>query len=138
MPDIPSNINGVTVEFSPNVNKAVDQRVIDALKVVVKPQVAAGHMLSKIYISSANDQHQFPSRHVQGNGKAVDISRINDMKMAAYYPSNTTVKAVVDALQTAFEGYVHRRENFGPSFKKKLGSAHPVSGHNDHIHFSVN
>lgn len=135
---MPNNINGVNVEFSPSVNKSVDQRVIDALNVVVKPRIASGHLLTKISISSAHDQHQPPSRHVQGKGKAVDISRINDMKMATYYPSNTTVKAVVDAMQAAFEGYAFRRENFGPSFKKKLGSDYPVSGHGDHIHFSVN
>ena len=138
MPNIPNNINGVIVEFSPAVNKNVDQKIIDALEKVVKPNIAQGHVLTKIYISSANDQHQFPSRHVQGNGKAVDISRINNMKMSLFYPSNSAVKAIVDAMQSEFEQYIHRRENFGPSFKKKLGNKHPVPGHRDHIHFSVN
>jgi hypothetical protein len=82
MPDIPDKINGVTVEFGSSVDKSVDQRVIDALKKVVKPGIASGHTLTKIYISSANDQHKAPSRHVQGEGKAVDISRINGMKMS--------------------------------------------------------
>jgi len=138
VPNIPGNINGVVVEFSPAANKSVDQRVIDALKMVVKPNIALGHVLAKNYISSANDQHQLPSRHVQGNGKAVDISRINTMKMSLFYSSNPIVKAIVDAMQAEFEKYPHRRENFGPSFKKKLGNNHPVSGHGDHIHFSVN
>ena len=74
MPSIPSAINGVTVEFSSAVNKSVDQKIIDALKQVVKPAIATGYTLSKIYISSAKDQHKSPSRHVLGNGKAVDIS----------------------------------------------------------------
>lgn len=138
MPNIASSINGVAVEFSPAVNSSVDQKIIDALKKVVKTNIAPGHALTKIYISSANDQHQTPSRHVQGNGKAVDISRINGMKMSSFYPSNPAVKAIVDAMQTEFETYLHRRENFGPSFKKKLGNNHAVPGHNDHIHFSVN
>lgn len=138
MPSIQGNINGVQVEFSPNVNKNVDQKIVDALRRVVKVNIASGHSLTKIYISSANDQHKFPSRHVQGAGKAVDISRINGMKMSVFYPSNPTVKAVVDALQTEFESYPHRRENFGPLFKKKLGNPHSVPGHGDHIHFSVN
>lgn len=138
MPNIPNRINGVIVEFSPAVNKSVDQKVIEVLNKVVKKGIAPGHTLKKIYISSANDQHQMPGRHVQGNGKAVDISRINGIKMSSSYPSNPTVKTIVDAMQTEFETYLHRRENFGPLFKKKLGINHPVPGHNDHIHFSVN
>lgn len=138
MPNIPGNINGVLIEFSSNVNKNVDQKIIDALKKVIKTNISNGHVLTKIYISSANDQHKLPSRHVQGAGKAVDISRINGMKMAAFYPSNPTVKGITDALQTEFEKYPQKRENFGPLFKKKLGQPHTVTGHNDHIHFSVN
>lgn len=138
MPDISININGVVVEFSPAANKNVDQKIVDALRIVVRPNIAPGHILTKIYISSANDQHKLPSRHVLGNGKAVDISRINSMKMSLFYASNPAVKAIVDAMQAEFEKYPHRRENFGPSFKKKLGNNHPVSGHGDHIHFSVN
>ncbi len=138
MPTIPGNINGVLIEFSPNVNKNVDQKIIDALKHVLSTNVASGHVLTKVYISSANDQHTFPSRHVQGAGKAVDISRINGMKMSVFYPSNTSVKAITDTLQNKFESYLHRRENFGPLFKKKLGNVHSVTGHGDHIHFSVN
>ncbi len=34
MPMIPLNINGVIIEFSPNVNKSVDKKVIDALECV--------------------------------------------------------------------------------------------------------
>lgn len=126
MPAIPNNINGVEIEFSDAVNTSVDQRVIDALNKVVKPGIAAGHLLNKIYISSANDQHTSPSRHVQGDGKAVDISRINGNKMSVFYPGNALVKAVVDAMQTEFESYIHRRENFGPFMKKKLGNNHQV------------
>lgn len=79
MPTIQGNVNGVLVEFSPNVNKDVDQKILEALKKVVKTNIVSGHILRKIYISSANDQHKFPSRHVQGAGKAIDISRINGM-----------------------------------------------------------
>jgi hypothetical protein len=138
VPTILGNINGILIEFSPNVNKDVDQKIIDALKHVLSTNVASGHTLTKVYISSANDQHTFPSRHVQGAGKAVDISRINGMKMSVFYLSNPTVKAVTDALQNKFESFTHRRENFGPLFKKKLGNPHNVPGHGDHIHFSVN
>ena len=138
MATIPSIINSVDIEFSSNVNKSVDQKIIDALNHVLSTNVASGHILTKIYISSANDQHTSPSRHVQGDGKAVDISRINGLKMSENYSSNPTVKAITDALQNKFESFTHRRENFGPLFKKKLGNPYTVSGHNDHIHFSVN
>ncbi len=138
MPTIPSTINAVTVEFSSAVNKTVDQAIIDGLKKVVKPAIATGYTLTKIYISSANDQHVAPSRHVQGSGKAVDISRINGNKLSLSYPSNATVKAIVDAMQTEFENFTSRRENFGPFMTKKLGKNHTVSGHGDHMHFSVN
>ncbi len=138
MPDIPSKINGVSVDFAPAVDKSVDQRVVKALKKVIKPGVANNYRLKRIYISSADDQHQFPSRHVQGQGKAVDISRINGKKMSLHYGSNPSVTAIVDAMQAEFEKFQHSRENFGPAFDKKLGQKHPVPGHKDHIHFSVN
>lgn len=57
MPAIPGNINGVLIEFSPNTNKNVDQKIIDALKHTLNVNVVTGHILTKVYISSANDQH---------------------------------------------------------------------------------
>lgn len=138
MPTIPASINGVNIEFTPQVNNSVDQKVISALRLILDPNIAPPHQLNKIYISSANDQHQFPSRHVQGSGKAVDISWINGLKMSVHYSTDSLVKDITDALQTEFENYPQKRENFGPLFKKKLGKAHTVSGHKDHIHLSVN
>lgn len=138
MPQIPASINGVIIDFAATVNKNVDQKIIDALKHCIKPNIAAGYALTKIYISSANDSHIAPSRHVQGAGKGVDISRINDLKMSLHYSTNQTVKNITNAIQNSFETYAHRRENFGPLFKKKLGAAHVVAGHDDHIHLSVN
>lgn len=138
MPNIPNTINDVTIEFKSTVNKSVDQRMIDGLNHVIKTDIASGHTLEKIYISSANDSHSAPSRHVHGNGKAVDISRINGKKMSIHYSSDDTVKAITNAIQVEFESYAHRRENFGPHFKKKLGVVKAVAGHTDHIHLSVN
>jgi len=112
--------------------------MIEGLRRTIRADIAEGHVLNEIFISSANDQHELPSRHVQGGGKAVDISRINGMKMSVYYASSKSVKAIVDAIQTAFEGYPHRRENFGPSFRKKLGAVASIDGHRDHVHLSVN
>ena len=136
MATIPSTINGVTVEFASTVNNDVEQVMVDGLNHCIKKNIATGYSLTKIYISSAYDSHKFPSRHMQK--KAVDISRINDTKMVLGYPQGGAVTAIVDAIQTAFESFKDRRENFGPHFKKKLGKVHTVSGHKDHIHLSVN
>jgi hypothetical protein len=70
--------------------------------------------------------------------KAVDISRINGIKIVIGYPNDPEVKAIVDAIQIAFETFSDRRENFGPYAKTKLGKPWSVSGHDDHIHLSIN
>lgn len=113
---IGNEINGVRIKFAPAVNWEVDPRMIQGLRRAIQTDIADEHVLNEIFIASANDQHELPSRHVQGGGKAIDISRINGMKMSVYYASSKSVKAIVDAIQAAFEGYPHRRENFGPSF----------------------
>ena len=136
MPQIPAVINGVAVDFDEGVVNDVDQAVVDGLKHCVKTNIAAGHSLVRIFISSASDSHSFPSRHAQK--KAVDISRINGTKIVIGYPSNVALKAIVDAIQTTFESFSRRRENFGPHLKHKLGNPFAVSGHQDHIHLSVN
>jgi len=138
MADIPSSINGVIIDFSDSVSKSVDQKIVNALNHCIKTAIAPGYALNKIYISSANDSHGYPSRHVQGDGKAVDISRINGLKMSIHYNSNDIVKNITNAIQDEFETFAGRRENFGPYFKKKLGNPYSVSGHDDHIHISVN
>ena len=136
MAQIPSAINGVAIEFAATVVNDVDQAIVDALMHCIKPNVTNGHTLNKIFVSSASDSHKSPSRHTQK--KAVDISRINGTKIVVGYPSNATLKAIVDALQDTFETFSKRRENFGPHLKLKLGLPHQVDGHADHIHFSVN
>jgi len=138
MAEIPSSMNGVIIEFSGSVNKNVDQKIVDALNFCIKTAIAPGYALNKIYISSAHDSHAYPSRHAQGQGKAVDISRINGLKMSLHYSSNSTVKEITNAIQEKFESFGYKRENFGPHFKKKLGNPYAVSGHDDHIHISVN
>lgn len=133
---IPSAINGVQIDFASGVNRDVDERLIEGLRHCIKPDVSIGYKLRRIYISSANDSHSMPSRHAQS--KAVDISRINGNKMSVSYGSAAEVTAIAQGIQNAFESFPHRRENFGPSIKQKLGTSHSVGGHGDHIHLSVN
>jgi hypothetical protein len=109
--------------------------VIDGLVHCIRPEIASGYALQRIYVYSVFDSHKMPSRHMQR--KAVDISRINGVRVFAGYLDRGPVKAIVDAIQTSFESYVHRRENFGPLFKKKSGRDWVVAGHQDHIHLSV-
>jgi hypothetical protein len=135
MVKIPSNINGVNIEFAPGVNNEVEKHLLEGLKHCIKKTFANTTTLTSIYIASASDSHIFPSRHAQG--KAVDISRINGTKIILGYPGTKFVKLIVDAIQTTFESYSGRRENFGPFLKKKNGSTYSVSGHLDHIHLSV-
>ena len=135
MPDIPSTINGVAVDFAPAVKRNVVQGVIDALRHVIKPDVAPSHNLARIFISSARRQASNTSRH--NIGKAVDISRINGIKMVTGFGSDAQVTAIVRAIQQKFESFPAKRENFGPSVKLKEGAPFTVSGHKDHIHLSV-
>lgn len=62
MVNIPSDINGITVEFESSVNKKVVQSLVTGLKHCIKPAIAPGHILSKIYIYSASDSHTSPSK----------------------------------------------------------------------------
>jgi hypothetical protein len=132
---IPNSINGVLIEFGPLVVNDVSQVLVSGLTHAISTTMG-GQVVARLYVSSAFDQHQLPSRHMQR--KAVDISRVNGVKIAIGYSANSTVRAIVDALQQNFETFAARRENFGPHFKRKLGQPWPVAGHGDHVHLSVN
>ncbi len=135
MPDIPSTINGVTVDFAPAVKRNVVQGVIDAMRHVIKPDVAPSHPLARIFVSSARRRAANTSRH--NDGKAVDISRINGVRMSTGFGSDAQVTAIVRAIQRKFESFPAKRENFGPALKLKEGDPFQVAGHGDHIHLSV-
>ncbi|WP_294963236.1 hypothetical protein [Sulfurimonas sp.] len=137
MPKIPDYINGVQVIAPSTANLDVDSGLIKALKQCITSSIS-NYVLESIYISSAHDSHKYPSRHMQGKGKAVDISRINGLRMSVYYTQDSKVAAITNAIQTRFESYPGRRENFGPFFKKKFGDDYVISEHGDHIHLSIN
>lgn len=133
---IGSIVNTVTVDYASGANNNVEQSLINLLKAVVKSNIAPGHTLNKIYVTATtNGTHAANSRH--SSGKAIDISRINAKKMSVHYPSDSDVKAIVDALQDEADKQSGIRENFGPYFKHKHKAGWTVSGHNDHIHWSV-
>ena len=135
MSNITSDIGGVQILFKDGVNADVDPRLIEALHRVVRAGVPFLHLVRSLVISSANDSHKWPSRHVQQ--KAVDISRINGRFILEGYGSDPAITAIVQRMQEEFERVPGRRENFGPYLKLKHGRPHAVSGHADHMHFSI-
>ena len=135
MASIGAVTNGVAIEFADGVNNDVEPALIEALGQIVRPGIPHIHLVHTLYVSSANDSHEAPSRHVQR--KAVDISRINGKLIGVHYGTDVEVTAVVERIQRDFELVPGRRENFGPYMKHKSGRPHQVSGHSDHIHLSI-
>lgn len=133
---IGNEINGVTVKFAPTVNRDIDSSMMEGLRRTIRTDIAEGHVLNEIFVSATSDEPESPGRLTQG--KALDISRVNGMKLSVFYSSNKSVKAIVDALQSAFERYPQKRENFGPLVKKKQGMVVQSADYRDHVHLSVN
>lgn len=135
MAGIGAVINHVSIEFAETVNNDVDPALIAALGKIVRPGIPQLFLVHTLYVSSANDSHEAPSRHVQR--KAVDISRINGKRIAEHYGKDVALTAIVRRIQEEFETVPGRRENFGPYLKRKSGQPYAVGGHHDHIHLSI-
>jgi hypothetical protein len=136
MAAIPYQINGVNVTFHNKVNNDIDVRLLQAIQEVIRPMFPYKYTISSIKVSSLFDSHPDPSsRHNQK--KAIDISEING-KRVDKYGSDPEITELVKQIQKEFEKIHGRRENFGPFQKLKLGVPHPVPGHDNHIHLSVN
>ncbi len=146
MPAIPSTIDGVNVVFAPNVNNDVTPKMVAALRAVISTGIAPGHVLHTIYVSSARRKQPTASNHPYG--RAVDVSRINGIRIDPGFTNDASVRAIVMAIQTAFESAPNRRENYGPAFLKKSGALLKTTNpsayarlepmHRNHIHMSVN
>ena len=136
MRKLPDNIGGVTMEFADDVDREISEELFAAMQETIATDAVADWEISTLWVSSARDQHTCPSRHTTGNG--VDISRINGKRIGSSYQTDDEVRTIVDGLQTRFESAPYRRENFGPTIQLKLGEPKPVTGHDDHFHWSVN
>jgi hypothetical protein len=133
---IGNTINSVVVDYASGADNEVEQSLITMLKGAIKSDIASGQTLNKIYISATtNGTHAKDSRHY--SGQAVDISKINGKYLSTQYPSDSEVKAIVDAIQTEADKQSAISENFGPFFKHKHTANWSVAGHDDHIHLSV-
>lgn len=127
-------INFGTTSDGVNANQLVAKCLIYALKHALEQESS----INSIHIhATTNGHNNYPnSNHLRAT--AIDISRINGIKII-----NLGNSSQVSNLQNAFDSYHGIRENFGPNFKHKTysdGSINldfNVSGHNDHIHISI-
>jgi hypothetical protein len=135
----------VTFDITKSDNKSSNQQVatilIDGIKFALEEangKLGANNKITSIHVfCTTNGKHSPTSNHSKGT--AVDISRINNKKMAI---SGTTGQ--IEELQKAMNKFKFVRENFGPYFKHKYSKEnnnwnynYPVGGHTDLIHFSV-
>lgn len=123
---------GITKSDNKSANNQISVKLLDALKSLLN-EVSNNSSLSSIHLSATtNGKHASTSNHYKG--LAIDISKINGTPVINLGPNNI----LVSLMQNAFENIAGRRENFGPSFTKKLGYPHdPGISHEDHILFSV-
>lgn len=138
MASVPSSLNSVSIQFKDGVINDIDQKLVDALKQIIKPgAIPYQYFVSSIVVSSLHDSHKNVPNSRHNQKKAIDISKING-KSISNYNSDPEIKSLVQRIQTEFENISGRRENFGPFKKLKLGAPYSVSRHHDHIHLSVN
>lgn len=130
-------LNAQTLKRSNRVNPDLVQGLKDALS-EANDNLPSNNKITSIFIkSTTNGVHSPTSNH--SNGTAIDISRINGVKMAV---SGNEIKT--QKLQGAFDNLSNIRENFGPSMKHKFTKEthtwdynYNISGHKDHIHISI-
>ena len=136
MTSLPNQLNGVGVEIDNGTVNEITDEMLEGLAAVIKPDAVSGHTLTALYLSSVKRPPEaWPNRHSTGN--AVDISRVNGKELSDHYPGDDAVKAIIDALQNAFENFPKRCENYGPLFNWKEGQPDDPGDHSNHIHWSV-
>ncbi len=135
---------GTTKSDNLSANQNVSTDLIDGIKFAIEEankNLSSSNKITSIHIHcTTNGKHSATSNHSKAT--AVDISRINGAKMIL-----TGVNNQIRELQKAMDKFTFVRENFGPYFKHKFSKElpvgqrwnynHPVSGHKDHIHFSI-
>lgn len=125
-----------------NANQPVALDLIEGLKFALQEandNLSDSQQINTIHISTTTNGHSNSNSPNHPNGVALDISRINGVRMIV---SGLTDQ--IKELQIAFDNIPHIRENFGPYFKHKylLESDEwdynwPVGGHLDHVHISI-
>lgn len=125
-----------------NANKPVATALINGLKHALQAANAnldPDNQITSIHIMATTNGHGTAGTSNHLKGTAVDISRINGVKIATMGTNEKIVH-----LQEAMDTFPDVRENFGPYFKHKYFKEtgtwdydFPVSGHQDDIHISI-
>ena len=132
---------GTTKSDNKNANQEVSIDLIAGIKDAIEQanfKLSASEKITSIYImATTNGKHSPTSNH--SNGTAIDISRINGVKMSLSGVTNQ-----ITELQKGFDGFIWIRENFGPAFKHKYYNSngtwdlnYNIGGHKYHIHVSI-
>lgn len=116
-----------------------DRTVLDRLRVRGLPAITTVYLSAVTGPTKNGKDHVWPSRH--STGLAVDISRLNGASVSDICravrgggaSSEHPLRDAVLALQLLFKGH----ECFGPFVSRCDGAPRFVSGHLDHLHFSV-
>ncbi len=131
-----AEVDGVTIGIDPAANHPVDYALAEKFDMAVSLTKGDVPELESLYISST-----VRPGTLHEPGFAIDISRVNGIRMAEGYLSNPVVTNVVKALQTNL-AFVGAHENFGPYLmtggRLSLDNLHYLySTHQSHIHFSI-
>ncbi len=134
---ISEKIGGVQIRYTkPGAKNPVDSVLADRFEEAVGLTKLDNPDLNSLHISATTNGHKPPSLHVEGF--ALDISRVNGIRMGGGYGQNSTVTTVVNSLQTNL-GEVGAYENFGPYMMN--GPRPPtdalIQQHSNHIHYSI-
>jgi hypothetical protein len=121
------------MEFAPGADNPVDSILADRFERAVSSTKQENPALKKLWISATTNDHTWPSLHV--DGFAIDVSRVNGIRMLGAYGRNPLVTSVVESLQVHI-GIQGAYENYGPMFMEGP-RPHSVPVHNHHIHFAI-
>lgn len=131
---IKNNIDGVEIDYKRGAENPVDSVLADRFESAVGLTKNEYPGLNKLTISATTNAHRPPSLHV--NGFAIDIARVNGIRIGSGYGGNPFVTSVVRSLQTNLGGAY---ENYGPAMMigPRAASDYLIRSHQDHIHYSI-
>ena len=125
---------GITSDLK-SADQKVDELLLNAI-VFALEKANKKVDIHEIFIMCTTNGKHIRTKYVESRHYkylAIDISRINGKKLVLQAKDWAPVKE----LQEAFDEAPHRAENFGPYLKHKHGKVYRVSGHKNHIHFSI-
>jgi len=116
-------------------DKAISRNAVSLLITGINEANNTGAGVKSIDVSTTTTgKHSSDkSAHYVTNGaRAFDIDVVNGVSV-----SNSKSHNKVDAIQQGMKQSPNLNENYGPNIQEKNGNAHPVSGHDNHIHESI-